>query len=106
MTAENEMMEPWGARQLSEEELEHLLRVKPLVHDYAARVAGSVDEVCAEQNREDASNWRELRSTLQPGDTPWLLSEPPEHREFIEGTMSLVVVRKGAVVARHLIYSG
>jgi hypothetical protein len=99
--AEMSSWEPYGARLVSMQEVEENLTSLIRLYDHLAILSRSPD--VAERNKAHAANWRALRWLIAPTDRVWLLTEPPEHPDFIHGTAYLVVVRNGGVIAKHKI---
>ncbi len=94
-------LEPWGARLLSMEEVEHLLTAMVRINDQCADMSRVLDQSLAKRNQAEAERYREVRWKIETTDRVWLLTEPPDDPEFIQGSVYLVVIRSGRLIVKH-----
>jgi hypothetical protein len=93
--------EPWGAQLLPMEEVESLLTAMVRIKDEVADMSRLHDQSLAERHQIEADRYREVRRMIKLTDRVWLLTEPPDHPEFVQGSVYLVVIRSGKLIVKH-----
>jgi len=94
-------LEPWGARLLPMKEVERLLTAMVRINNQCAAMSRPLDQGLVKRNQAEAERYREVRWKIEPTDRVWLLTEPPDDPEFIQGSAYLVVIRSGRLIVKH-----
>ena len=95
---------PWGARLIAMAEVEDLLAQLIANHERVEPMTAKWNSGLAERYALEAKRWREIRWSLDASDTVWLLTEPPHHPDFIQGSAYLVVIRHGKLLGKHRLF--